>query len=82
MHLRKQRTYLNEDAIKGAMALGKNALPVCNACVHDKQLEKLIKESETKSEQNHQVQEIEKEMADLKSSNSEIKTIMTQNNLA
>ena len=48
----------------------------------DKQPDKLIKESETKSEQNHQLQKNEKEMADLESSISEIKTFMTHNKLA
>ena len=82
MHLTKQCTDLNEDAIKGAMALGNNALLVCNVCVDDKQPDKLIKESEMRSEQNHPLQKIEKETADLKKSVSEIKTRLIQNKLA
>ena len=63
------------------MALEKNALILCNAWVDDKQPNKLIRESERKGEQNHQVQKTEKEIVDLKSSVSEIKTFMTQNKL-
>ena len=59
-----------------------NALQVCNSCVAENQPDKLIKETETKSEQNHQLQKIEKEMADLKSSVSEIKTFMSHDKLA
>ena len=48
----------------------------------DKQPDKLINESETKGEQNHQLQKIEKEMAGLQSSVSVIKTFMTQGKFA
>ena len=50
MHRTKQSTYLNKDAMEGHMALGENALLLCNACVDDKQTDQLIKESGTKSE--------------------------------
>ena len=80
MHLRRRCTYFIEDPIKGVMAFRKNAFLVRNACVDDKQTDKLINESKTKNEQNHQVQKVEKEMANLKSSVSEIKNFMTQKN--
>ena len=64
IHLTKQFTYFNEGAIKGLIASGKRPL-VCSACVNDKQPDKFIKESETKSQQSHELQKIEKEMAGL-----------------
>ena len=63
------------------MALGKNAFLLSNECVEDKP-DHFIKESEMKSEQNHRLQKIEKEVADLKSSVSEIKNVMSQNIIA
>ena len=68
MDLTKQYTYLNEGATKRVIALGKNALLVRNACVEDKQPDKLIKESETQREQNYQPKKIEEQLVDLKSS--------------
>ena len=78
MRLTKQCTNLNEDELTTANALGKNVLLVCNACVVDK----LIGESESKSERNHEMQKLEKEMAHPKNSVSEIKTFITQDKLA
>ena len=58
-HLTTDCTYRNEEAVEGAMALVNKALLVCNACVDDKQPNKFIKESETRSEQN-QLQKLRK----------------------
>ena len=67
--------------MKGVLALGKNALLLCNACVVDKRQEKItdaLQEHATvKERQENQMKNLESEMTDLKKAVSEIKSFLT-----
>ena len=82
MHLTKNCTGLSEAAVNGVLAIGKNALLLCNKCIEEKRHEKLAQSAHVNTVSNEhqesQMKNLETEMTDLKKTVSEIKTLLTR----
>ena len=82
MHLTKNCTGLSEAAVNGVLAIGKNALLICNKCIEEKRHEKLAQpvhvNTVSNEHQESQMKNLETEMTDLKKTVSEIKTLLTR----
>ena len=75
MHLTTNCTGLSKAAVNGVLAIGKNALLLCNKCIEEKRHKKLAQSAHvnTVSNEHH-----ETEMTDLKKTVSEIRTLLTR----
>ena len=82
MHLTKNFTGPSEAAVNGVLAIGKNALLLCNKCIEEKRHEKLAQPARVNTVSNEhqesQVKNPETEMTELKKTVSEIKTLLTR----
>ena len=82
MHLTKNFTGPSEAAVNGVLAIGKNALLLCNKCIEEKRHEKLAQPAHVNTVSNEhqesQVKNLETEMTELKKTVSEIKTLLTR----
>ena len=82
MHLTENSTGLSEAAVNGVLAIGKNALLLCNKCIEEKRHEKLAQSAHVNTVSNEhqesQMKNLETEMTDLKKTASEIKTLLTR----
>ena len=82
MHLTKNCTGLSEPAVNGVLAIGKNALLLCNKCIEEKRHEKLAQPAHVNTVSNEhqesQMKNLETEMTDLKKTVSGIKTLLTK----
>ena len=82
MHLTKNCTGLSEAAVNGVLAIGKNALLLCNKCIEEKRHEKLAQPAHVNTVSNEhqgsQMKNLETKMTDLKKTVSEIKTLLTR----
>ena len=80
MHLTKNCTGLSEAAVNGVLAIGKNALLLCNKCIEEKRHEKLAQSAHVNTVSNEhqesQMKNLETEMTDIKKTVSEIKTLL------
>ena len=82
MHLTKNCTGLSEAAVNGVLAIGKNALLLCNKCIEEKRHEKLAQSAHVNTVSNEhqesQMKNLETEMTDPKKTVYEIKTLLTR----
>ena len=82
MHLTKNCTGLSETAVNGVLAIGKNALLLCNKSIEEKRHEKRAQSADVNTVSNEhqesQMKNLETEMTDLKKTVSEIKTLLTR----
>ena len=80
MHLTKNCTGLSEAAVNGVLAIGKNALLLCNKCIEEKRHEKLAQSAHVNTVSNEhqesQMKNLETEMTDLKKTVSECMSSM------
>ena len=81
MHLKEDCSGLQEAAVNGVLALGKNDLLLCNKCVEEKRqnnLNQAAHETTTSKElRETQMKTLENEMTDLKKTVTEIKMLLS-----
>ena len=65
MHLTKKCTSLNETALKGISAVGKNCLLLCNLCVSETR-DPITTAQSNESQNNTQMEHLESELVELK----------------